>query len=154
MKSDTLKAVHLCMQDNSDVGIRAMLTRLESLLEQADAELWHHLQVQNKVCIQLVYIVWNASFDRVLSVSSTIWCLLSKGDTWRLHRPPYEISIGAESCMAAGSRLALVMHNAIFAWQHSNVVVALLWHWTEIAYRMGRQLIWDTAAANLLAGIC
>ena len=31
------------------MGIRATLTRLETLLEQADPELWHHLQVKNKV---------------------------------------------------------------------------------------------------------
>lgn len=36
-------------QDNSSVGIRATLTRLDCLLEQADPDLYTHLQVKNKV---------------------------------------------------------------------------------------------------------
>lgn len=36
-------------QDNSEVGIRAMLSRLSSLLNQIDPELWYHLTHKNKV---------------------------------------------------------------------------------------------------------
>lgn len=37
------------LQDNSEVGIRAMLSRLSSLLNQVDPELWYHLTHKNKV---------------------------------------------------------------------------------------------------------
>ena len=37
------------MQDNSAVGIRATIARLNSMLQGYDAELWAHLEQKNKV---------------------------------------------------------------------------------------------------------
>lgn len=36
-------------QDNSKVGIRATISRLSGLLQDADPELWYHLVHKNKV---------------------------------------------------------------------------------------------------------
>lgn len=42
---------NFCQQlDNSSVGIRATISSLNALLKQHDRELWHHLEVKNKVC--------------------------------------------------------------------------------------------------------
>lgn len=37
------------MQDNSAVGIRATIARLNSMLQASDPELWAHLEQKNKV---------------------------------------------------------------------------------------------------------
>lgn len=37
------------MQDNSAVGIRATIARLNSMLQQSDPELWAHLEQKTKV---------------------------------------------------------------------------------------------------------
>lgn len=39
------------LQDNSNVGIRSTLSRLDSLMEDADAELWEHLHTKNQVLL-------------------------------------------------------------------------------------------------------
>lgn len=39
------------LQDNSEVGIKAMLNRLSNLLNQVDPELWYHLTHKNKVYV-------------------------------------------------------------------------------------------------------
>ena len=38
------------MQDNSEVGIRATISRLSNLLQTLDPELWYHLNHKVKVC--------------------------------------------------------------------------------------------------------
>ena len=38
------------MQDNSEVGIRATISRLSALLQTLDPELWYHLNHKVKVC--------------------------------------------------------------------------------------------------------
>ena len=37
------------MQDNSAIGIRATIARLNSMLQASDPELWAHLERKNKV---------------------------------------------------------------------------------------------------------
>ncbi|EIE25999.1 RabGAP/TBC protein [Coccomyxa subellipsoidea C-169] len=50
---------NFCQQlDNSEVGIRAMLSRLSSLLNQVDPELWYHLTHKNKVNPQFYAFRW------------------------------------------------------------------------------------------------
>ena len=39
-----------CLQDNSEVGIRATISRLSALLQTLDPELWYHLNHKVKVC--------------------------------------------------------------------------------------------------------
>ncbi|KAK9915756.1 hypothetical protein WJX75_003726 [Coccomyxa subellipsoidea] len=50
---------NFCQQlDNSEVGIRAMLSRLSSLLNHVDPELWYHLTHKNKVNPQFYAFRW------------------------------------------------------------------------------------------------
>ena len=39
----------LCMQDNSEVGIRATLSNLMDVLREKDPALWEHLVIKNQV---------------------------------------------------------------------------------------------------------
>jgi len=49
------------LQDNSEVGIKAMLNRLSNLLNQVDPELWYHLTHKNKVRLTShSTIIWHA----------------------------------------------------------------------------------------------
>lgn len=42
---------HFCQQlDNSEVGIRSTITRMNNLLKAHDEELWLHLNVRLQVC--------------------------------------------------------------------------------------------------------
>lgn len=38
------------LQDNSQMGIKATLSRLNAALKAHDRELWCHLEVKNQVC--------------------------------------------------------------------------------------------------------
>lgn len=38
------------LQDNSQMGIKATLSRLNAALKAHDRELWYHLEVKNQVC--------------------------------------------------------------------------------------------------------
>ena len=43
------------MQDNSAIGIRATIARLNSMLQAHDPELWAHLEEKNKVIADKVH---------------------------------------------------------------------------------------------------
>ncbi|OMO88606.1 hypothetical protein COLO4_20169 [Corchorus olitorius] len=50
---------HFCQQlDNSNVGIRATITRLSQLLKEHDEELWRHLEITTKVNPQFYAFRW------------------------------------------------------------------------------------------------
>lgn len=50
---------HFCQHlDNSAVGIRATITRLDTMLQGLDAELWAHLEQKNKVNPQFYAFRW------------------------------------------------------------------------------------------------
>lgn len=42
-------AAVVCLQDNSQMGIKATLSRLNAALKAHDRELWYHLEVKNQV---------------------------------------------------------------------------------------------------------
>ena len=42
----------LTLQDNSVVGIRATIAKLNAMLQHYDAELWAHLEQKNKVKVR------------------------------------------------------------------------------------------------------
>ena len=44
-----VKSMSLTLQDNSVVGIRATIAKLNAMLQHYDAELWAHLEQKNKV---------------------------------------------------------------------------------------------------------